>query len=115
MNKSKNVFPGYFDLTPDQRRFRTMLLGYPKLLRFWNFSSCHCDIAGLQSSWGRLSSEEQQMASFFVSMWQPENVLNFDIMDALTSLDDDNWHVIQTWMASLEQPRIYQRMMSQAP
>lgn len=111
MTDHSSVYPGYFNLNQEQRRFRNMLLDYPKLLPFWDFESCRCDVSSLQAEMGKLSSDECEMARFFVTMWQPGNVLGFDIMEAVWSLNDDNWKVVRTWMATLEHPGVSKRMM----
>ena len=111
MEQSGNVYYVDFTLTAEQRRFKSMLSKYPRLLAFWNFGTRECDIENLERNWGNFSSDEREMARFFVSMWQPGNLLDFDVMHAIGKLDDCHWQVIEQWMATLEHPDIVSRMM----
>ena len=110
MTESKNVYSGYFSLTPEQRRFRIMLSAYGRLLPFWNFDTRECDVESLRLEMDDLSCDERQMARFFVTMWQPENVLQFDVTSAIWTLGDAHWQVIQQWLSTLESPQVSLRM-----
>lgn len=114
MRQSGNVYPGNFSLTPEQCRFRVMLSEYPRLRPFWDFRTCECDVDTLRLQLDSLSCDEREMARFFVTMWQPGNVLNFDVMQAVRNLSDGHWLVIEQWLKTLEQPQVALRMMSDA-
>ena len=111
MKQSGNVVFVDFVLSPEQRRFKTMLCKYPCLQPFWNFEKRECDTDALLLNWDRFSVDEQEMARFFVSMWQPGNVLDFNVMQAIQKLGDSHWQVIDRWMATLEEPEVMNRMM----
>ena len=106
-----DVYYANFVLTPEQRRFEAMLSMYPELQPFWNFQTCVCDIEKLLARWGNLSAEDREMARFFVTMWQPGNILEFNVMQAVRELSDRNWAVVKQWMATLEEPQVMRRMM----
>lgn len=110
MKQSTNVHRGYFLLTPEQRRFRHMLSAYSRLLSFWNFETGKCNVELLRLELEHLSQDEREMARFFVTMWQPGNVLEFDIKKAIWILNDKHWLVIQRWLATLENPDVSIRM-----
>lgn len=111
MMQSKNAYPVNSTLTPEQRRFRGMLSKYPNLQPFWNFETCECDINTLHMHLDSLSYDEREIARFFVTMWQPGNLLEFDIMEAIWKMSDGHWRVIEQWMATLERPDVTHRMM----
>ena len=111
MKQSDNVIFVDFALTPEQRRFKEMLSMYPCLQAFWNFEQRTCDTDALLLNWDEFSGDEQEMARFFVSMWQPGNVLQFNVMQAMQKLGDSHWQVIDRWMSTLEEPEVVSRMM----
>ncbi len=111
MRQPGNVYLSNLALTPTQRRFIVMLSTYSRLLPFWDIETSECDVDGLRSQLDSLSNDEQEMARFFVTVWQPENVLDFDIMQAIWTISDAHWQVIERWMATLERPEVALRMM----
>jgi hypothetical protein len=93
------VIAGHFTLTDEQRRFKAMLMAYPRLEPFWDFQRRECDIEALRSALGALSSGEQIMARFFAAVWAGENVLGFDLIDAARTLEEAHLVQIQHWLA----------------
>ncbi len=59
------VTPGYFDLCPEQKKFRTILMAYPNLAPFWSFERRECDIPALTSRMKTMSHGERVLAQFF--------------------------------------------------
>lgn len=114
VKESKNVYSGYFSLTPKQRRFRHMLSAYRDLLPYWDFQTRECDVESLRSALIQFTSDEQEMARFFVTMWQPGNMLDFDVTTAIWTLSDGHWRVIQQWLSILESPEVSLRMTHSA-
>ncbi len=98
-------------VTSEQLRFKAMLLKYPSLRPFWNFLTGECDTNTLRAQLTNLPFDEREMARFFVTVWQPGNELEFDIMQAMWKLGDEHWRVIEQWMSTIEQPEVSRRMM----
>ena len=92
------VIPGYFELSPEQRRFQALLERYPRLKSYWNFKTRECDFAALQRDMGVLSHGEQLIASFLMSVWNGNDEENFPLMDAVKTLDDENLEPIREWL-----------------
>lgn len=98
-DESRNLIVGHFTLTAEQRRFKALLVDYPHLMVFWDFEQRHCDVEALRSALGAMSSGEQIMARFFAAVWMGENVLGFDLIDAVRTLDETELAQIQRWLA----------------
>lgn len=93
------AIPGYFTLTPDQRKFERLLSAYPTIYRFWDFTKRECDIERLTSSIGALSSGDQILAAFFLAVWIGDDQPAFGIVAAARTLDPEHRNVIAIWLA----------------
>jgi len=94
------VTDGYFTLTPDQRKFERLLSGYPQIYVFWDFNARACDTDRLNDSMGVLSSGEQILAGFFLSIWTGDDHPYFSILAAARTLDPEHRQVITDWLAA---------------
>ena len=92
------VVTGHFTLTPEQTHFKEMLLQCPRLAGYWNFADRECDLQSLEKALPVLSHGEQIMARFFVGVWLGENKFEFDLIDAVRTLDEPHLQMILTWM-----------------
>jgi hypothetical protein len=101
---SADVTEGHFTLTGEQRRFKAMLVDYPRLMPYWDFKARECDLERLRADMGVLSHGEQVMVTFFAGVWCGENVLGFDLIDAARVLDESHLALIQRWLAQPEFP-----------
>lgn len=99
-----NISSGHFSLTPQQRRFKALLAGYPILQPFWDFDKRECDIDRLRQAFGTLSHGEAVMARFLAGVWLGENVLAFDMIEAAKTLDDEHRQVLINWLSNPEFP-----------
>jgi hypothetical protein len=100
----KGVSVGHFTLTDEQRRFKAMLAAYPRLMPYWGFGACECELERLRTDMSVLSHGEQVMAKFFAGIWCGENVLGFDLIEAVRVLDASHLASIQNWLAEPEFP-----------
>lgn len=94
------VTPGHFTLTPEQRQFKQMLDRYPRFIAYWDFNDRSVDLDAVNREIGVMSSGEQLMLQFFVSVWCGDNELGFDLIDAAKSLDDSDRKVIVDWLTN---------------
>lgn len=94
-----NVMLGHFQLTPVQRRFRNLLAAYPTLMPYWNFESCECCLAELDSAMPTLTRGEQIMATFFRGIWLGNDDRDFPMVGAAMVLGKDDMAVITTWLS----------------
>ena len=92
-----NVYP---ELSPEQRRFERLLVQYPRLYGYWDFDKRDCDIDALNKAMGTLSSGEQIMAAFFMSVWTGNGDTSFSIVAAAKTLDPEHCQVIADWLAA---------------
>jgi len=93
------VTPGHFQLTAEQRHFKQILELYPRLKPYWNFDARECDIDKLRGALGSLSHGEAIMARFLSAVWLGNNTLEFDLIDAAKSLDEEHLQVIVEWLS----------------
>lgn len=92
------VIPGNFQLTPEQRRFQTLLARYPRFVDYWNFESGECDLFSLNQDVGLFSHREQILAAFLVSVWSGNDDAAFPLVDAVKSLGEDDLAVVREWL-----------------
>ena len=91
------ITPGHFTLTDEQRHFKQLLSAYPRFTGYWNFDSHSCELEAIDRDIGAMSSGEQVMLTFFVSVWLGES-RDFDFIEAVKTLDDDHLQVITHWL-----------------
>ncbi|MCB1695242.1 MAG: hypothetical protein KDI34_03360 [Halioglobus sp.] len=89
---------GHFQLTPEQRRFRDLLMPYPTLARYWDWQTRCCDEAGLDAAMGVLSHGEKLMATFFRNVWTGGDRPPLGLIEAVNTLDTEDLSVIIGWM-----------------
>lgn len=94
------VTPGHFRLTAEQRQFKQLLDQYPRFGDYWDFSDRSVDLDAVNRDIGAMSSGEQLMLQFFVSVWCGNNDMSFDLFDAAKSLDDTDRLVIVDWLTN---------------
>lgn len=93
----ENVETGHFRLTSEQRHFKHMLSAYPRFTRYWDFESRDCRLDAIDQDIGAMSSGEQIMLRFFASVWLGET-REFDLINAVKTLDADHLQVIINWL-----------------
>ena len=94
------VTPGHFTLTDEQRQFKALLQQCcPGLESYWDFDQRECDIERLRNALGSLSHGEAIMARFLVGVWLGNNAMDFDMIDAVKTLDDTQLQVIISWLS----------------
>ena len=92
--------PGHFTLTNKQRQFKALLEQCcPRLESYWDFDQRECDIERLRNALGSLSHGEAIMARFLAGVWLGENALDFDMIDAVQTLDETQLQVIISWLS----------------
>ena len=95
-----SVTPGHFKLTPEQRQFKALLEQCcPCIESYWNFEQRECDIERLRASLGSLSHGEAIMTRFLAGVWLNENALDFDMIEAVKTLDEKQLQVIINWLS----------------
>jgi hypothetical protein len=94
-----SVVPGYFDLSPEQRRFQILLERYPRFQSYWNFEFRECDSEALQRDNRVFSHGEQIIASFLHSVWCGDDSPGFPFIDAAKSLSADDLKPIREWFS----------------
>lgn len=92
------VTTGHFTLSKEQQRFKQMLQPFPRLAKYWNFETRDCDLESIEKDIGALSSGEQHLLRFFVNVWLGENRFDFDLIDAIKTVDETGLSVIQEWV-----------------
>lgn len=75
-------------MTPEQRRFREMILSYPVLAVFWSLIAVNAALQLLKIALPSLSHGEQIMLRFFTDVWLTENRFSFDLIEAAQVLDE---------------------------
>ena len=93
-----NVTRGDFDLSPDQKRFKSMLEGYPSIEGYWNFHARDVDLDRIENDIDAMSRGEQIMLQFFVGVWLHRNELKLDFTDIAAYLDKENLEAITGWL-----------------
>lgn len=78
----------------DVERFELMVKKN-RLSNFWDFDSGNCDYEALEKSMGVMSGGQCVMARFFLSVWFRRD---FDLIDAVSVLDEESICVITDWM-----------------
>ncbi len=85
-------------LTEEQVRFVSMMGGQSWLQCYWNFSARECDLTKLQMDLIGMSHGKKIMAQFFVAIWLGDNVLKFDVLEAVSVLDSKELNIIRGWL-----------------
>ncbi len=93
-----NVTTHNFRLSPEQRRFQTLLGEYPKFVEYWDFETGECDVASLEESMGCFSHGERLIASFLLNVWNGNDEAEFQLIDAIQTLDEPNLRPIRKWV-----------------
>lgn len=82
--------------TSDQISFIEMVKSFPNLSGYWDFDAWAIRKESIEDDFSALSSGEQVLLTFFVSVWFGRNE-NFDITRAAGVLSNDNKHIIIEW------------------
>lgn len=86
-------------LTENEQRFKAIIDKHLMYLSpFFNYSTKTCNLDRLSRFIQTASNGEAIMAKFAANVWCAENVLNFDFVRDVRSLDDQNLSVIRTWL-----------------
>lgn len=93
-----DVTPGHFQLTAEQRRFKALAVS-TKLSHYWDFEKRDCDLQAIEKATGTLSHGEAIMLRFLTAVWLGENQFQFDLIDAVKTLDEHHTGIIQAWIA----------------
>ncbi len=86
------------ELMPNQEKLASWISNYPNLLKYWDFETRDCDLVKLKAEMQRLSPDENIMARFFVGVWLGVNTLDFDVMTAVATLNDQHLVYIKSWI-----------------
>jgi hypothetical protein len=91
------------DHTPEEEKLASWVSNYPNILKYWDFEITHfkvikCDVDKLKEEIGSLHPDEQIMARFFVGVWLGANLLKFDVMAAIATLEDKDSVYIKSWV-----------------
>lgn len=87
----------YANVSPSQARFALMLEGAPFLKRYWDLDERTCDVEQLNQAIDYFSHGEQVMARFYLSVWLGDN-RDFDLFEAVRTLDEYNRSIILQWI-----------------
>ncbi|NKC02212.1 MAG: hypothetical protein GKR90_27435 [Pseudomonadales bacterium] len=90
--------PGYFKLTPEQRRFQDLILKYPTVACYWDFEKPCCLEAELDQAMGVMSHGEQLMVQFFRSVWAGNDDSSLGLVEAASTLGNQDLSVITGWL-----------------
>lgn len=82
--------------TSDQNRFIEMVESFPRLSGYWDFEAWQVDPERIKEDYEALSSGEQVLISFLMSVWFGRN-RDFDITRAAGILSNDNKKIIVQW------------------
>lgn len=85
-------------LTPEQRRFKSLLDGYPFLRPYWDFSTRSCRIEELQESMRVFAHGERILGQFFLGLWSGSNASAFDMFEAAQTLDPSDAAMLAEWL-----------------
>ncbi len=92
------VVTGNFTLTPEQKQFVELLERWPRLLSFWDFNVCECNVAALEEQLGGMSHGERILAQFYLDIWLRDDRRRFDLFEAVATLDHDAFSIVQDWI-----------------
>lgn len=95
---SSNSVDYSFTLTPEQRRFKALLDGYPYLHPYWDFASGSCRVEALQESMRVLSHGERILGQFFLELWDGTDAFGFDMFEAAQTLDQKDVAILAQWL-----------------
>jgi hypothetical protein len=84
-------------MTESQLKFFNLLAFCPRLEHLWNQKTLSLKVDLFEASLGVLSPAERQLAAFFANVWLHQNKYNFDFVNAVSLLDDENINIILQW------------------
>ncbi len=85
-------------LSAEQVNFRIMLEKAPYLKPLWDFNERSFIPENVEAFLSSASHGEAIMARFFLGVWQRENDFNFDLFEAVKTLDTENLEIIIDWL-----------------
>ena len=85
------------DRSVDQLRFVEMVQAHPELAGYWDFETWSLQVKRVDEDFGVLSSGQQILMPFFMSVWFGRNK-DFDITRAAGVLDNSNKQIIADWL-----------------
>ncbi len=90
--------PGYFKLTPEQRRFQDLILKYPRGRGVWVFQTPGSLEPELVQGVGVMSHGEQLVVQFFRSVWAGNDDSSLGLVEAASTLGNQDLSVITGWL-----------------
>lgn len=85
--------------TDEQHRFFTMIKQVPSLAGLWDPFKREYDPETIDELLGVTSHGTAIMLRFFLGVWRNDNHYEFDLFDAVQTLDADHLLIIKGWMA----------------
>lgn len=85
-------------LSSEQSDFSAMLEKAPYLKHLWDFNERMFIPEKVEQFLNTASHGEVIMARFFLGVWQGENDFNFDLFEAVKTLDTANLEIIIDWV-----------------
>lgn len=86
-------------MTEEQQRFFNMLMPFHKFRHHWNQLDQSFDVNSFEKDLELMSSGEQHMAKFFVSVWLGESEsFPFDVLSAIRDLDSKSQNIVLKWL-----------------
>ncbi|MDH5327687.1 MAG: hypothetical protein OEY58_19710 [Gammaproteobacteria bacterium] len=87
-------------LSDGQQLFFLMLYRVPRIDHLWDVKSKSLDVELFEREIAVMSPGEVHIAKFFASVWFHSNKrYGFDLVDAVSSLDDPERELIREWIA----------------
>lgn len=83
----------------EQLRFFKMIKAMPSIAKLWDPFKREYDPDAVDALLGVTSHGTAIMLRFFLGVWRHDNQYEFDLFEAVRTLDEEHLRVITDWMA----------------